>query len=101
MIDFCDKDTPHKKKKDQKSKSNKRSNHKHQYEKVIVKGFISWQWAEQCTICGRIKYNCRILDKEFIKPEFRQSAYISQRICYSQEELTQLYPNIKIINADF
>lgn len=98
MIDFCDKDTPHKKKKDQKSKSNKRSNHKHQYEKIIIKGFIGWQWAERCTICHRIKCNYHTSDREFIKPDCRQLPYVSRQTYYSYEEMLELYPDIEIIN---
>lgn len=100
MIDFCDGDAMrHKKKKDQKSKSSKRSDHKHQYEKIIIRGFIGWQWAERCTICGRIKTKFCVSDREFIKPEYRQLPYVSWQTYYSQEELEELYPDVEIIDA--
>lgn len=46
----------HKKKKSQASKSSKRADHKHQYEKIILQAFFT-RWAERCSVCGRIKTN--------------------------------------------
>lgn len=87
----------HKKKKDQKSKSNKCSNHKHQYEKIIVKTIAGWNWAMQCVICGRIKEKFSLACKDFIRPECRHLPYIGDSVCYSYAELIKLYPNVKII----
>lgn len=102
MIDFCDDNTPkYQKKKNQKSKSSKRSNHKHQYEKLIVKGIIGWTWAKQCSICGRISCRLALSTREFQKPEYRQLPYISQQSYYTYEELQKLYPNVKILNKTY
>lgn len=98
MIDFCDDNTPYRKKKDQKSKSSKRSDHKHQYEKIIIKSLIGWQWAQRCTICHRIKTKYCISDREFIKPECRQLPYVSRQTYYSYEEMVELYPDVEIID---
>ena len=43
----------HKKKKYSKSNSTKRSDHKHDYEKVILKTCLDIRWANRCRICGR------------------------------------------------
>lgn len=88
----------YKKKKSQKSKSSKRSDHKHQYEDIIVKSLVGWQWAERCIICNRVKYKIAISDREFVRPECRQLPYVSQQTYYTYEELLKLYPNVDIIN---
>lgn len=96
---MIDNDIPtYRKKKSQKSKSSKRSNHKHQYNKVIIRSIIGWQWAEECTLCGRLKYNLKLSTKEFQKPEYKDFPYISQKSYYSFEEMLELYPEVKIIN---
>lgn len=67
---FSDETLPkHKKKKAQTSKSNKRSDHKHQYEKIIIKNW-GWIWGERCVICGRIKTNYLVHCPEFCKEPF-------------------------------
>lgn len=102
MIDFCDNDAMrHKKKKDQKSKSNKRSTHKHQYEKVIIESFFGWCWGLQCTQCGRLKYNALTHTDEFTRPEYIGGHWISKQCFYTYEELKEKYPNTKIIIDNF
>lgn len=94
-----DSDIPkYKKKKKNSSKSNKRSNHKHQYIIVIMQGFVGWIWGEECQICGRIKSN-HFIDRDFIRPEYRNYPYISEKTYYSYEELKKIYPDIKIIKS--
>lgn len=44
----------HRKKKYSKSNSSKRSDHKHDYEKVIVKTWYDISWGDRCRICGRM-----------------------------------------------
>lgn len=90
--------TPYKKKKDQKSKSIKRSDHKHQYEKIIMRSIVGWQWIERCTQCGRLKYNKRFIDKEFIKPEYQSKPYISDKSYWTYAEMVKLFPDIEIID---
>ena len=89
----------YKKKKNNSSKSNKRSDHKHQYITIIMRGLVGWVWGAECQICGRIKLN-RFIDKSFIRPQYKDCPYISEKIYYSYEELRKIYPNMKIIESD-
>lgn len=67
----------YRKKKPQKSRSKRRSDHKHLYEKAIhvsinpfCDGMKSFHWAEHCSICGRLG-DFQINDDDFRKPEYR------------------------------
>lgn len=101
-----DSDIPkYKKKKNNSSKSNKRSDHKHKYTTIIMRGFVGWIWGKECEICGRVKSN-HFMDRDFIKPECKDDSCtgeekyyssISEKNYYSYEELRKIYPNIKII----
>lgn len=54
------------------SNSQRRSDHKHKYEKIILKSIIGYQWGKKCGICGRIDDRpCISLQqrREFMKPE--------------------------------
>ena len=85
----------YRKKKSNKSKSSHRSNHKHEYKKVIVE---YGGWAEKCTICGRIKLNNTFcINKDFIKPQYKNYPYISKDMFYSKEEISEQYPNCEFI----
>lgn len=88
---------PYRKKKDQKSKSEKRSNHKHIYEKIIMQSILGWQWAERCIQCGRKKYRFKLNCNDFVKPEYRDYPYLSQSFFYTFEELKEKYPDIDIV----
>lgn len=57
MKDFnYEENAKYKKKKDQSSKSNRRSDHKHNYVKIIKSGWLmGYTWAYRCSICGRTK----------------------------------------------
>ena len=55
MEDFNDIPKYHKKGKSSKSSSAKRSDHKHNYEKVISNdGWIGFIWGKRCKGCGRM-----------------------------------------------
>lgn len=86
---------PYKKKKPQNSKSSRHSDHKHRYEKIIVKSFLGWHWGERCTVCGRVKEKSLFV-KEFIKPEYRNYPYYSPDYCFSVEEMKEKYEGIPI-----
>lgn len=90
----------YKKKKNQKSKSSKRSDHKHQYKKIIIRSFIGWQWAKKCEICGRIQFDFTLADKEFRRPETLKLPYVSKQHYYTYEEILERYPDIEVINED-
>ena len=95
---FEDEIVSHKKRKDQKSKVSKRSDHKHDYEKIIGRGICGWVWIERCRICGKMKDGNWFGDEEFMKPEYRKERTIySSSYFYSEEELRELYPDVEII----
>ena len=66
------------------SNSSKRADHKHQYERVIVKSFLGYRWGRKCSVCGRfddrLKYALSANSRDFMKAEellenkFRPSA---------------------------
>ncbi len=90
----------HKRKHPQTSKSAQRSDHKHQYEKVIVQGILGWTWRKRCHICGRFDNNYSLYDKEFIRPECRNNRGIAFSDFYIVEELRVIYPGIPVYEFD-
>ena len=52
-----DEDARHRKKSktSKTSKSVQRSNHKHEYEKVIIREFIGYAWGGRCRLCGKFR----------------------------------------------
>lgn len=90
-------DVPHRKKKEQTSKSSRRSDHKHRYEKIILQSFIGWSWGKRCTVCGRIEDDAKFFhSKEFIKPECVNKRGLSRDMFYGAEELKKKYSDIPI-----
>ncbi len=87
-------ETRHRRKRPQTSKSANRSDHKHQYEKVIEHGVLGWVWRKRCHICGRFDNNYRLYNKDFIRPECRNNAGISFADFYTVEELRVVYLGI-------
>ena len=110
-MDFYDDVPRHKKKKSQKSKAKMRSDHKHEYEKIIINSMFGWKWGKRCVICGRIDeghaFSSR--DKEdFLKPDLTKSNNrISFRDYLSIQEIEEKFPHIPIFkmrdpkNGDF
>ena len=96
MQDFYDEVPKHKKKKDGKSKSNRRSSHKHEYEDILLSGWLfGFSWTERCKICGRLKSKSYSAAKEgLMKP--RTHKYISNADYYTAEELHEKFPDIDI-----
>lgn len=92
-----------KKKPSNKSKSAKRSNHKHIYEDCLIRTHFHWSWCsnstsihfgKRCTICGKTL------------PEYLPSCveYVGNQKYYrawTEEELLAKYPNLPIVEEEF
>lgn len=98
----------YRKRKNQKSKSEKRSDHKHEYEKSIemsvnicdgaIDGFY---WSTHCRICGRLGKTDCINDDDFRKPEWKgKSRWWSRDMYISFDEVVEKYPDIPIYRRD-
>jgi hypothetical protein len=93
--------SPHKKKSETatKSKSSKRADHKHQYERVIIKWIFGYKWGQRCKVCGRVDDGnsfSRSHREDFLKPEAIGKPGISNRDYLSLTELHTKYPNVDI-----
>ena len=95
-----------------KSNSGKRSDHKHNYEQIIIEHGNrrpEYYWAKRCKICGRVDDGDRFKDiskKGLIKKKkiikLQSGTSYSFEIFYSFIELKQLFPNTSIIrNIDY
>lgn len=85
------------------SNSEKRSDHKHQYEKIILRSFIGYQWGKKCSVCGRIddRYSLSIQQRrEFMKPVKTSHYGIGLDDFLSIPELRQKFPEIEIYEMD-
>lgn len=93
----------YRKKKSQKSKSSKRSDHKHQYEKTITMNTglhgnmpPDFYWSTHCAICGR-RGEFSIDNDDFRKPEYiGRKLFWASDMCLSQEEVFAKYPDIPV-----
>lgn len=87
----------YKKKKENSSKANKRSDHKHEYTDIIQEGWLfGFQWAQRCDICGRIKTKSYGMMHEGLKRDNYEGKYISKNTYLSLEEIHEKYPDVKI-----
>ena len=87
----------HKKKKDNGSKTNRRSDHKHEYKNVIKQGWLGgFQWAERCVICGRIKPKSYGMMYEGLKRDNSERKCIGRDTYLSLEEIHEKYPDVKV-----
>lgn len=89
----------HKKKKNQVSKSSKRSDHKHQYEKILIKSFF-WLWGERCTVCGRINTKTTFSKSDFAT----QNGTDDDKRYYrelSLDEIKKKFVGVPIYSLDF
>jgi len=93
-----------KKKTSSKSKSSKRADHKHDYEKVILESWLGYEWGGMCKICGRIGGNCFNFSskdrKDFMKPRSSESVGYTIRDFLTVDEIKEKYPGIKIFKFD-
>ena len=97
---------PHKKKSKtaDKSSSAKRSDHKHDYEKVILESFFGFKWGYRCRICGRIdskptKFSMSGRDS-FLKPEAVNKAGVKYRDWLTIPEMRSKFPFTRIFVYD-
>lgn len=98
MEDFNDIPKYHKKGKRSKSNSNKRSNHKHEYEKIIYEDWFGYSWGKRCKICGRIDTYYSHFSSENYK-DFRGTIIHGGRSrSMSPAEIRQVIPNVPIYN---
>lgn len=95
-MDMYDESPRHRKKHSQKSKSVKRADHKHVYERVILQAIIGWRWGGRCRICGRLDGKWGFSSKEFLRPESRKKPAIGNRDFYSEAELHRLFPDTPV-----
>lgn len=87
----------YRKKKSQKSRSSRRSDHKHDYQKVIIQSFCGWTWGKRCSICGRIDNTYRpSSNKEFLKSEYKEYPSVSTNYFMTVQELQKKYVGIPI-----
>lgn len=98
----------YRKKKTQTSKSSKRADHKHEYEKTITAvqgrkavGFVSWNWSTHCKICGR-PGDFIINNDDFRKPEYKgRRLFHAAKMFLSPHEILKKYPEFPVyINSD-
>ena len=94
----------YRKKRPQVSKSTKRSDHKHLYEKTITmhshrSGSNDYYWSTHCSICGR-PGNFNIDNDDFRLPEWKGKARIwAQNMCIPFDEVVKRYPDIPIYRS--
>ncbi len=99
-MDYYDEELRHRKKRSQKSKSAKRADHKHDYERIILQSFLGWRWGGRCRICGRLDGKWGFSSTEFVRPECRNKSSRSRRDYWTATELQQLFPNTPIYVFD-
>ena len=80
---------------------NKRSNHKHDYENVIIRSWDeqSFFWGERCRICGRVKDgNWAKADayKDFVKKTVCVNGY-TFKVFYEPSEVRKMHPDTAIL----
>ncbi len=92
-----DNETPkYRKKKNQTSKSSHRSDHKHDYERVIIEGWVGgFYWTDRCKICGRTKSLSYALAREGLRKP-KTTPYISSKDDYTLEEVHDKFPDKRV-----
>lgn len=81
------------------SKSNRRADHKHQYEPVIIKWLFGFRWGRICSTCGRVDDGGTLSTarrQDFLKPEAKQRPGISNRDFLSIHEVRLKFPGVDI-----
>ena len=97
---------PYKKKSksSRKSKSSKRADHKHDYEKVVLESWLGFNWGSRCRICGRIDtapFNYSMSNRrDFLKPETLDKPGHSARDYLSAEEIKKKFPGVRVFECD-
>ncbi len=99
-MDYFEEEPRHRKKHSQKSKSSRRADHKHDYERVILQAFIGWCWGGRCRICGRIDSKEILGSQEFVRPECLRKPSRGNHDFWTAIELLHLFPNTPIYVYD-
>ena len=86
-----------------KSQSSKRSDHKHQYEKVICLHSNWATWNNRCKICGRMGGTIGFLEKGPMQEELYKpvDGKWFNRKPLNVEELREKFPGVEIYKAFF
>lgn len=98
----------YRKRKQQKSKSSKRSDHKHVYEKSILihlscfgdHAITGFYWTTHCSVCGRIG------DLSINDDDFRRLEYVgrgrtwSAKMYLPKEEILAKFPNVPVYQTN-
>ena len=97
-----DRDYPaHRKKKPRDtSRSERRSDHKHEYEPCIVRFIAFFNWGERCRICGRTREKWG-RDDDFLRPESIGKPGISTNDFLSVRELREKFPGVSVYEQYF
>lgn len=90
----------YRKKRPQTSKSSKRADHRHKYEKIIVQTPVGWDWSKRCIICGRLSNKFVFASRDFIRPDRRSGTGISSRDFFSLDEMRASFLDVPIYLFD-
>lgn len=85
------------------SDSKKRSDHKHDYEKVIIEGLFGFQWGKHCTICGRIDdyySHFSTMNREGLLSEERLASGLRYKAGLTIDEIREHYPDIRVFQLN-
>lgn len=87
------------------SKSVQRSNHKHEYEKVIIREFIGYTWGGRCKFCGKFQSHYRHFSTsrylDFRRPESLEQSWISNESFFNLEEIRTKFPDVPIYEFSY
>lgn len=96
----------YRKKKPQTSKSAKRADHKHDYERAITihinpfdTSILSFFWTERCSICGRLGKWIGEED-DFKKTEYHGRHVYGRDVFLSKEEILKKFPDVPVYETD-
>lgn len=92
-VEGIDYDIPPKYRKRQGKKKTKKSNHKHEYEGVLIKSNTQfgekYRYGEQCNVCGKIN------NERYFETKRNEGSPFSTML--SQEEILDKYKDLKIV----
>lgn len=88
---------PHRKRK-KSSRSESRSDHKHDYEPCIVREAFRMDWQECCKVCGRVRTSPTWKSRDYllIKEESRNKPGLSVLDYLTIQEVQERFPGVRI-----
>ena len=93
----------YRKRKKQQSKVEKRSRHKHEYDRIIIGHTGGWGWGKKCSICGKMEQVWSSDPEE--RNRFRKLEKVVGNIEFyealSLEELKEAFPDYPIYKMAF